>query len=83
MSDSDDDRKHALAVAIGEARGDWMASRRREAFRAHYGREPVFAGTATPGDDFAMACWAAGQTKTLYALFAYDVRDALAEVPRG
>lgn len=79
-----DERQRALSIAIGEARGDWMASYRRAAFRACYGRDPVFKATRAPGevDDFVLACQVAGQTETLYALFAHDVRDALAKVPR-
>lgn len=79
VTDSDDSRKRALIVAIGEARGDWMASHRREAFRAAHGREPNFADP----DDFAMACRLAGRTEALYALFVYDVHDALADLTKG
>jgi hypothetical protein len=81
----EDARQRALRVAIGEARGDWMASYRRETFRACYGREPVFKATREPGeiDDFVLACKMAGPTKTLYALFAHDVRDAVEALVRS
>lgn len=79
VSDSDATRKRALVVAIGEARGDWMASHRREAFRAACGRDPDF----TDPDDFAMACRFAGRTEVLYALFVYDIHDALADLTNG
>lgn len=46
-----------LVAALGHVRGEYMAERRRQAFRQKFGRDPVFKSFVSPNepDDFVTA----------------------------
>ena len=56
IRDSHTAPEYILKVLIGEARGIFMANKRKEAFRIKYNKELNFYPSDILDDDFAKAC---------------------------
>lgn len=70
----------SLAAKLGELRGEYMAQRRREAYKAQYDEEPDFTSKLHPvsgiSEDFVLASKLI-DTEVEFAKFASLVAEAL------